>query len=136
MFNAALTDTTEEGLAKKPDVLEKAIEMNDKLDITTELSVVDGGDLSAFAAEGYVIDSVTLGGTPVTVTDNVIEENTLDKTAAKKDAQTLAITYVGEEDEQKTLNVNAQVWSLYIDEPAELTDGSMNRASYSVVKAV
>ena len=107
-----------------------------KLDITTELSVADGGDLSAFTAEGYVIDSVTLGGTPVTVADNVIEENTLDKTAAKKDAQTLAITYEGEEDEQKTLNVNAQVWSLYIDEPAELTDGSMNRASYSNGDAV
>ena len=136
VFNAALNDTSEEAIAQKPSVLAKAIEMNGKLDITTELSVADGGDLSSFVAEDYVIDSVTIAGTPVTVTDNVIEENVMDKTLAKKDAQTLAITYVSDEEEQKTLNVNAQVWSLYIDEAKELTDGSMNRASYSVGNAV
>ena len=121
VFNAALNDTKAEAMAQKPSVLAKAIEMDGKLDIETELFVREGGDLSNYAAEGYVISSVSLAGTEVAVSNNEIAGDVLQKEMAKKDPQPLTITYAAANgSEQQTLNVNAQVWSMQIKNADDL----------------
>jgi hypothetical protein len=55
------------------------------------------------------------------VSGNVIAGDTLQKEMAKKDAQQLTITYASDGDgEQKTLKVNAQVWSMQVKNADDL----------------
>lgn len=127
VFNAALADTTEEGLAKKSNVLAKAIEMNAKLDLEVEGEIAAGLDLSDYACDDYVIESVKFAEAEANET---VDNNIIDFSGAKEKAgldKELVITYANN---KGTLTVNADVWSLLIDVNTELTAQSLKEASY------
>jgi len=127
VFNAALASQTEKGLAEKPKVLAKAVEMGDKLDLVAEGEIASGLDLANYVSDDYVIESAkfTASESAETVADNAIDfDGAYNKAGLGKE---LVITYENE----KTLTISADVWSLYIKTPADLVS-NMKATAYSV----
>ena len=127
VFNAALASQTEKGLAEKPKVLAKAVEMGDKLDLVAEGEIASGLDLANYVSDDYVIESAkfTASESAETIADNAIDfDGAYNKAGLGKE---LVITYENE----KTLTISADVWSLYIKTPADLVS-NMKATAYSV----
>lgn len=127
VFNAALASQTDKGLAEKPKVLAKAVEMGDKLDLVAEGEIASGLDLANYVSDDYVIESAkfTASESAETIADNAIDfDGAYNKAGLGKE---LVITYENE----KTLTISADVWSLYIKTPADLVS-NMKATAYSV----